>query len=99
MLLLILPMAKAQDKTVQELDLAKGSITITSTGYTQGEGELQTYSGAYRITQTDAENTTTANTVTVESGQHEIELAGVNIKITRKEAPALSPFVRGLRLF
>ena len=58
------------------LDLSNGSITITSTGYTQGASS-ETYTGDYTITQTTSG--TSINTITVASGTHNVTLSNVNI--------------------
>lgn len=52
---------KAQSRT---LNLDNGSISITSTGYTQGEAQEETYSGPYTIIQTSS---VVSNTITVET--------------------------------
>lgn len=71
MILTMLPtMAWAEEANV--LDIAKGSITITDAGWTQGTA-----------TGTDLDvtitGTSTENTITVESGEHTITLAGVDM--------------------
>ena len=63
------------------LDLSQGSITITATGYKQGEAEDETaYAGSYVITQ--SESAVTANTITIENvaADQTVTLEGVNIK-------------------
>ena len=59
------------------LDLSKGAITITSTGYTQGTS-TETYESDYTIIQTSSE-TSTSNTITVTGGTHNVTISGVNI--------------------
>ena len=54
-----------------------GDIVITSTGYSVGGGEVTAYTGKYVISQTDS-GIMYAN-ITVESGAHDITLAGVNL--------------------
>lgn len=66
-----------------ELNLADGEIIINAEGYWQG-GTYQTHSGPYNLT-TDEE---TKNTVTIESGTHELTLDGV--KIEAEDSPAVS---------
>ncbi len=56
--------AQAEETNTKELDISKGSITITSTGYTAfGGTEEVPYTGNYVITgtSTDANNTITVN--------------------------------------
>ncbi|WNX83773.1 S-layer homology domain-containing protein [Agathobaculum sp. NTUH-O15-33] len=72
-----------RNDTAVTLDLAAGAIIIETTGYRQGDA-YQTYTGSYRLT-TKGE---TANTITVESGTHELILDGVKIKAI--DAPAIS---------
>ncbi|WP_293674624.1 hypothetical protein [uncultured Parabacteroides sp.] len=76
MAMLLLPLA-AWGQTTQSLNIENGSITITSTGYTIGNGGEQAYSGAYTIS-----GTTTSNTVTVSSGTHNITLDGASIDVS-----------------
>ena len=61
------------------LDLAGGSITITATGYTQGDAEAETaYTGSYVITQSGS---TTANGIIIKGVTDEktVTLNGINI--------------------
>ncbi len=54
-----------------------GSITITSTGYTQGDSDEIAYTGDYVISQRDS-STAVDCSITVESGTHNVTLDGVN---------------------
>lgn len=70
-----------QERT-KTLDLTKGHITITETGYTQNTTQGTTleetkFTGSYVITQSDPDNLTT-NMIDVQSGTHTITLNGVN---------------------
>ena len=76
MAMLLLPRA-AWGQTVQSLDISRGSITITSTGYTIGDDHEQNYTGDYVIS-----GTTTSYTVTVSSGTHNITLNGASIDVS-----------------
>ena len=80
-------LADGDDATaLGSLDLADGSITITSNGYTQGDSTTETaYTGTYTITQT--EGNSTANTVTVESGAADMTIGGLNV--VAEDAPAI----------
>ena len=62
-----------------ELDLNNGSIVISDDGYTQN-GATTAYTGAYNIYQTGSD--TTVNTITVESGDHDITLKDVKIDVS-----------------
>ena len=66
--------------SVAGLDLSNGSIVISKDGYTQN-GVTTAYTGAYNIYQTTSD-TTTHHTITVESGEQEITLNGVNIDVS-----------------
>ena len=60
-----------------ELKIDEGSIVITATGYTQGNGTETPHTGDYTITQTGG---STTNTITVESGATaNVTISGVNI--------------------
>ncbi len=76
------------------LNIATGSIRLRSSDsslqYQQGSGEWITYTGEFTIegtTSTDAKGNTiveaTTNTVTVESGAHNITLSNVNIDLLK----------------
>ena len=59
--------------------LDNGSVTITETGFTQGDSAEETpYTGDYTITQKDS-GTAAEASVTVVSGKHNITMDGVNI--------------------
>ena len=69
-----------QERTTT-LDLTKGHITITETGYTQNTTQGTTleetkFTGSYVITQSDPNDATT-NMIDVKSGTHTITLNGV----------------------
>lgn len=66
--------ASAQDEQI--LDLADGSIAITSTGYSRNAGIETPYVGGYIIT-----GATSANTIQITSGNHTVILDGINIAI------------------
>lgn len=73
------------------LNINDGCITITDAGYKQGNDiDITPYTGAYTITQTDADNSTSDSIQIVSSptGGTDITLEGVNIKI---EEERLSP--------
>ena len=62
-----------------ELDLTDGSITITKTGYTKAPATEETYHvGTYYIKQT---GTTTANTISVESGKQNITIEDLDMQM------------------
>ena len=68
-----------------ELKIDEGSIVITATGYTQGNGTETPHTGDYTITQTGG---STTNTITVESGATaNVTISGVNI--AAGSAPAI----------
>lgn len=59
------------------LDLSKGSIVISATGYKQGGGNETPFTGAYTIKQSDKAYLT--NTISVTGGTHEITMNDVVI--------------------
>ena len=68
-----------------ELKIDEGSIVITATGYTRGNGTETPHTGDYTITQTGG---STTNTITVESGATaNVTISGVNI--AAGSAPAI----------
>lgn len=79
MAMLFVPVV-AWGQTPKSLDISQGSITITSAGYKIGDGNEQSYKGAYTIS-----GTTTTNTVTVSSGTHNITLDGASIDVSTTE--------------
>ena len=61
------------------LDLVGGDIIFTESGYTQGTSTTETaYTGTYAITQTGG--TSTANTITVESGTVNMTISGLDVE-------------------
>ena len=68
-----------------ELKIDEGSIVITATGYRQGGDSETQYTGDYSITQTSGSST--ANTITLESGTHNVTISGVSI--VASGAPAI----------
>ena len=64
-----------------ELDVSKGSITITATGYTIGGGSETAYTGAYTITGTAAQ--AAGSSIVVASGTHEITLKDASIDVSK----------------
>ena len=62
------------------LDLSKGSIVISKTGYKQGGGDETPFTGAYTIKQSDKSNLT--NTISVENGTHQITMNNVDIDVS-----------------
>lgn len=58
------------------LDLSEGNILIEEDGYTIGDGEKQSYTGAYTIS---GNSTVTANSITISGGTHTIVLDNVVI--------------------
>ena len=77
-------------QTIDEFDLTKGSITITSTGFILNGKEFD-YTGDYKIKQSNNEIPTT-NTISVESGNHNVTLSGVNIETTTSSPLTISPY-------
>ena len=72
---------ETEPATAQTLDIADGSITITATGYKQGDANVETpYMGVYTITQSGEGSTT--NTISVLGGTHHITLDNVNVTMT-----------------
>ena len=70
------------------LNISDGSIVITSSGYCQGDvEELTPHAGGYMVIQTPGGST--SNTITVESGDIELSLSGVNIKADGQAAIAV----------
>ena len=65
-----------------ELDVSKGSITITATGYTIGGGSETAYTGAYTITGTAAQ-AAGSSSIVVASGTHEITLKDASIDVSK----------------
>ena len=68
------------------LDLAQGPIIITETGYIQGAAHETAYTGAYYITQSQP-STSTANTITIQSGAIAMTIQGLHV--IAKSAPAI----------
>lgn len=64
------------------LDLSKGSIVISKTGYKQGGGAQIKFTGAYTIEQSDKSNLT--NTIRVEDGEYQITMKDVSIDVSQK---------------
>lgn len=62
------------------LDLSKGSIVISATGYKQGSGDETPFTGAYTIEQSDKSNLT--NTISVKNGTHQITMNNVDIDVS-----------------
>lgn len=62
------------------LDLSKGSIVISKTGYKQDGGDETPFTGAYTIEQSDKSNLT--NTISVENGTHQITMNDVDIDVS-----------------
>ena len=77
-MLLVPATARSQTASSVDLDIANGSITITSTGYKIGDAGETAFTGNYVITQTNS-GTATQNKINVEGGEHKITLKGVNI--------------------
>ncbi|WP_455638095.1 beta strand repeat-containing protein [Parabacteroides sp.] len=69
------------------LDISRGSITITNSGYTQNgqSGNFPGEGSCFIITQSNKE-TATNNTITVSSGTQNITLKGVNISVNDASA-------------
>ena len=63
-------------ETTKTLDLLEGNILIEEDGYTIGDGEKQSYTGAYTIS---GNSTSTTNSITVSGGTHTIVLDNVII--------------------
>ena len=63
-------------ETTLTLDLSEGNILIEEDGYTIGDGEKQSYTGAYTIS---GNSTVTANSITISGGTHTIVLDNVVI--------------------
>ena len=63
-------------ETTLTLDLSEGNILIEEDGYTIGDGEKQSYTGAYTIS---GNSTVTTNSITVSGGTHTIVLDNVII--------------------
>ena len=63
-------------ETTLTLDLSEGNILIEEDGYTIGDGEKQSYTGAYTIS---GNSTLTANSITISGGTHTIVLDNVVI--------------------
>lgn len=73
---------------VMILNISDGSIVITSSGYCQGDvEELTPHAGGYMVIQTPGGST--SNTITVESGDIDLTLSGVNIKADGQAAIAV----------
>ncbi len=67
-----------------------GDITITSTGYTQGEAAAETaFTDDYVISQRDS-STAVDCAIAIESGTHNVKLDGVNIELTGKSGIMVS---------
>ena len=64
------------------LDLSKGSIVISKTGYKQGGGAQIKFTGAYTIEQSD--KSTLTNTIRVEDGEYQITMKDVSIDVSQK---------------
>ena len=62
------------------LDLSKGSIVISATGYKQGSGNETPFTGAYTIKQDDKAYLN--KTVSVTGGTHEITMNNVDIDVS-----------------
>lgn len=62
------------------LDLSKGSIVISKTGYKQDGGDETPFTGAYTIEQSDKSNLT--NTISVKNGTHQITMNNVDIDVS-----------------
>ena len=56
-----------------------GRITITQTGYIQGDGEEIAYTGDYVIRQREYDTAVEEFSLTVESGTHNVTIDGVNV--------------------
>lgn len=65
----------------EELDIAKGAIHITETGYSQGESLQIEHTGPYTVTGTGSEP------IVIESGTHDITVS--NLQITASKTPAI----------
>ena len=65
----------------EELDIAKGAIHITETGYSQGESLQIEHTGPYTVTGTGSEP------IVIESGTHDIAIS--NLQITASKTPAI----------
>lgn len=65
----------------EELDIAKGAIHITETGYSQGESLQIEHTGPYTVTGTGSEP------IVIESGTHDITIS--NLQITASKTPAI----------
>lgn len=74
-------------ETTLTLDLSEGNILIEEDGYTIGDGEKQSYTGAYTIS---GNSTLTANSITVSGGTHTIVLDNVVITTTAGSPIALT---------
>ncbi len=62
-----------------ELDLVNGDVVISDTGYTQG---ASTVLGSFDYVLKSSGTGSVANTITVESGDHQITLDGIDIDTT-----------------
>lgn len=80
-----MPAVQRRETSNKQLDISDGTITITSTGYKQGD-EIQeiAYTGNYDIMQSDAG---TANRIIIESGAIDMDISGLNIEAVN--APAI----------
>lgn len=66
-----------------KLDLAKGDIVITNSGYTQGGGELVSHDGSYTITSSGSKPVD--HTIIIESDLVEVTLQ--NVMVASKKSP------------
>ncbi len=74
-------------ETTLTLDLSQGNILIEEDGYTIGDGEKQSYTGAYTIS---GNSTSTTNSIAVSGGTHTIVLDNVIITTTAGSPIALA---------
>ena len=69
---------------VAELDISNGDITITETGYTQGNGTETPHTVSYKITQTGTASV--GNKIIIESGEIDLTISGLNIEAEKGPA-------------
>ena len=91
MTVVFMPTAAGAETNALTLDIAKGSIVITDTGYTQGDGEETPWASdntAHAITITGTSNG--KNLVDIASGTPMVTLKDLSINQTGKGVPAVA---------
>jgi len=93
---LLAPAASADVQTVV-LDICDGSITLTETGYQQGDGEAVSFSGSYQLMQSNL--SPSVNTVTVKSGTQEITIiSSMNIDVSTQSGACAFAIMPGAKV-